>query len=286
MTSPASQPIIIDLAEDLGVDPGHLVTILRKEVMPEPCTDAELLGACMTIRSTGLNPIQKEIYFARDAKNNGAIQALTGIDGWSRICNRHPQYDGVTWREKMGKDGLLVWIEATIHRKDRSHPTSAKEYMRECRPKEPTGGWATHPNRVLRHRAYGQCGRLAFEVYGLMDQDEFRQWQGVAADAAPRGRRKVERTRAPKDIVVAGQQRPLPPIAGERHEETKPVSGVEAARVLEQLSAALASATPATRPDIIDGFEQAIDALDPASRRAAERLIEGREVVAAEEDGE
>lgn len=280
-----TQPLVVSLAETLGVAPAYLIETLRKEALPDPCSDAEFISACMTIKSTGLNPLQKEIYFARDATKNGAIQALTGIDGWSRICNRHEQYDGVTFREKMGKNGILIWIEASIHRKDRSHPTSVKEYMHECRPATPTGGWLTHPNRVLRHRSIGQATRLAFELSGLMDQDEFRQWQSASPHGAPRGRRKTERTRAPKDIVVAGQQRPLPPFVGADQPERKEATSIEAARILDNLSRALSEATPATRPDVIDNFEDAIAALDPASKRAAERLILGGNCY-AEEPGE
>ena len=59
-----------------------------------------------------------------------------GVDGWSRIINDHPQYDGVefVYADKMVKmPGANVecpeWIECVIYRKDRSRPTRIKEFI-------------------------------------------------------------------------------------------------------------------------------------------------------------
>ncbi|EFJ1628534.1 phage tail protein [Escherichia coli] len=76
----------------------------------------------------GLNPFTREIYAFPD-KQNGIIPVV-GVDGWSRIINEHPQYDGVefVYSDKMVRmQGAKVdcpeWIECVIYRKDRSRLT-------------------------------------------------------------------------------------------------------------------------------------------------------------------
>jgi hypothetical protein len=58
-----------------------------------------------------------------------------------------------------------------IFRKDRSHPIRVTEFMAECR-RANVGPWASHPRRMLRHKAMIQCARIAFGYGGIYDQDE------------------------------------------------------------------------------------------------------------------
>ena len=43
--------------------------------------------------------------------------------------------------------------------------------MSECK-RAGVGPWASHPKRMLRHKAMIQCARLAFGYGGIYDQDE------------------------------------------------------------------------------------------------------------------
>jgi hypothetical protein len=110
----------------------------------------------------GLNPWTKEIYAFPD-KNNGIVPVV-GVDGWSRIINEHPQFDGLEFEQD---DESCTCI---IHRKDRSHPIKVTEYKSECDRK--SGPWASHPKRMLRHKALIQCARLAMGYVGIYDEDE------------------------------------------------------------------------------------------------------------------
>ncbi|HIC4720815.1 TPA: recombinase RecT, partial [Salmonella enterica subsp. enterica serovar Minnesota] len=113
-----------------------------------------------------------------------------GVDGWSRIINEHPQYDGVefVYSDKMVRmQGAKVdcpeWIECVIYRKDRSRPIRIKEFIDEVY-REPfqgqgrngaytvDGPWQTHTKRQLRHKSLIQCSRVAFGFSGIYDQDE------------------------------------------------------------------------------------------------------------------
>lgn len=137
-------------------------------------TDAQLMALLIVADQYGLNPWTKEIYAYPD-KNNGIVPVV-GVDGWSRIVNNHPNFDGVEFNYgppsalKNGKSAH-EWIDCIIYRKDRNRPTVVREFFAEV-VRDTFGPWQTHPNRMHRHKTYIQCGRLAFGYTGIYDQDE------------------------------------------------------------------------------------------------------------------
>jgi len=176
--SVADLPVIQDMASMYGLDAAAFVFTFKAVAMPQPHTDPEFVSCCMVAHQHGLNPLTKEIYFMRD--KHGKIQAIVSVDGWIKKCNEHPQFDGIEFKDNVGADGALVSIACSIYRKDRSRPTSVTEYMVECRqpPRNGKDGpWQTVPNRMLRNRTICQTARVAFGFAGIMDRDEFDQWQ-------------------------------------------------------------------------------------------------------------
>lgn len=125
-------------------------------------TDAQMTALLVVASQYGLNPFTKEIFAFPD---KGGIVPVVGLDGWARIINSHPQYDGVDFEQDAASCTCI------IHRKDRGHPTRVTEYMVECK-RAGTGPWLSHPYRMLRHKALIQCARLAFGFVGIFDQDE------------------------------------------------------------------------------------------------------------------
>lgn len=151
------------LAARLGMEGGEeLVNVLKATAFKGQVSDAQMTALLIVANQYGLNPWTKEIYAFPD-KNNGIVPVV-GVDGWSRIINEHPQFDGLEFKQD---DESCTCI---IHRKDRSHPVSVTEYMSEC--KRGAGPWVSHPKRMLRHKALIQAARLAFGYTGIFDQDE------------------------------------------------------------------------------------------------------------------
>ena len=152
------------LAEALGVagDGVALIETLKATAFKGPVSDAQMAALLIVANQYGLSPWTKEIYAFPD-KNNGIVPVV-GVDGWSRIINSHPQFDGMDFRQD---DESCTCV---IYRKDRSHPITVTEYMDEC--KRGTGPWQSHPKRMLRHKAMIQCSRLAFGFAGIFDPDE------------------------------------------------------------------------------------------------------------------
>lgn len=153
------------LANTLGIsgEGGDLIATLKATAFKGQVSDAQMAALLVVAQSYGLNPFTKEIYAFPD-RNNGIVPVV-GVDGWSRIINSHPQFDGMDFAQDE------ISCTCTIYRKDRGHPVKVTEYMAECR-REGVGPWKSHPYRMLRHKALIQCARLAFGFVGIFDQDE------------------------------------------------------------------------------------------------------------------
>lgn len=133
-------------------------------------TDAQMTALLVVAQQYSLNPFTKEIYAFPD---KGGIVPVVGVDGWARIINSNPQFDGMDFTQDADS------CTCTIYRKDRSHPVKVTEWMAEC--KRNAGPWLSHPYRMLRHKAMIQCARMAFGFTGIYEQDEAERI--VEADA-------------------------------------------------------------------------------------------------------
>jgi phage recombination protein Bet len=154
---------VSQLAETFGIpESEELVTVLKATAFKGQVSDAQMSALLIVASQYGLNPWTKEIYAFPD-QNNGIVPVV-GVDGWSRIINSHPQFDGLDFEQD---DEACTCI---IYRKDRSHPVRVTEYLSEC--KRPVKPWQSHPKRMLRHKALIQCARLAFGYVGIFDLDE------------------------------------------------------------------------------------------------------------------
>lgn len=135
----------------------------------------------LTAEKLNLDPLCGEIYaveaisdpLASQNQNKAkkTIVIVVSVDGWSRIINSHPQFDGLKFFEsEPGHDELPLYFECTIFRKDRRVATSVREYMYEAHTGQ--GAWLTHPRRMLRHKAMVQCARICFGLGGIYEPDE------------------------------------------------------------------------------------------------------------------
>lgn len=148
---------------DIGGDSRELIDTLKATAFKGQVSDCQMTALMIVANQYGLNPWTKEIYAFPD-KNNGIIPVV-GVDGWARIINNHPQFDGMEF------DQDEEFCTCRMYRKDRSRAVSVTEFMSECR-RANAGPWGTHPKRMLRHKAMIQCARLAFGYVGIFEPDE------------------------------------------------------------------------------------------------------------------
>ncbi len=197
--TPQRQSLVTKFAERYSVDPTKLMNTLKKTAFrqrgDQEVTDEQMMALLVVADQYGLNPFTKEIYAYND---KGAIVPLVSLDGWLRIINEHPQFDGMEfdyseeWETQPRGKPCPEWIECRIFRKDRSRPTIVREYLDECYQaprgeKAFDGPWQNVTKRFLRHRAIIQCGRVAFGFAGLSDADDHQRIvdMGEAEEVAP-----------------------------------------------------------------------------------------------------
>jgi len=200
-----SSAIVVQNAQELATrlnihgDPNQLVATLKATAFKGQVSDEQMVALLFVASQHGLNPFTKEIYAFPDRQNG--IVPVVGVDGWSRIINSHPQFDGIDFTSDEES------VTCTIYRKDRSHPIKVTEYLAEC--KRDGGPWKTHPRRMLRHKAMIQCARVAFGFTGFYDPDEAERIvagtttnntfspSGVASQQAPDGYEAYEEEHLP-----------------------------------------------------------------------------------------
>ena len=144
-----------------------MLNALRNSVAPG-LTDAEFQLFGEIVRSTGLNPITKEVWAI---KAGGRLQLMTGINGFLKIANSHPQYDGMEVEYEWDGKNLLA-ATAKVYRKDRRFPSVATAYMAEYA--KPTPIWKQMPSVMLAKCAKSLAIREAFiqELGGLYTAEE------------------------------------------------------------------------------------------------------------------
>lgn len=157
------------LTEQLGlVNTNELYGIVKQTLMPGNTKDEEVAAFCMVAATYHLNPLAREI-FAFPSKQGG-IQPMVSIDGWLKLLNANPDYDGM----EHDYDPNKQWVECRIYSKSRpNHPTVVREFLEENMVKS-SPVWQQRPLRMLRHRATIQAIRYFGGYAGIMDMDEAR----------------------------------------------------------------------------------------------------------------
>ena len=213
---------------DLGDAAGtELMQTLRQTAFRGQVSDAQLTALLVVANQYGLNPWTREIYAFPDRQNG--IVPVVGVDGWARIINEHPQFDGMSFAQDAES------CTCTIFRKDRAHPVSVTEYLSECRRNTPP--WQSHPRRMLRHKAMIQAARLAFGFAGIHDPD-------TAEEIVERDMGQAEVVKPAAPSRTASVKERLAARLGKTTEDPGPVEA-EWEEVLPE------TATPGTAVDLV-----------------------------------
>lgn len=172
--------ILAKMADRFSVEPNKLLETLKATAFKAQggVSNEQMIALLIVADQYKLNPFTKEVFAFPD---KGGIVPVVSVDGWARILNEHPQFDGIAFHYDEAEGAMTC----TIHRKDRSHPTQVTEYMAEC--KRGTQPWNSHPRRMLRHKALIQGARVAFGFAGIYDEDEAQRivHGGMADEVRP-----------------------------------------------------------------------------------------------------
>lgn len=170
------------IANSTGVTPDEVAEVLRGMIISGKgqhgaiATNAEMTVVSSIFAKYDLNPFIRE---GHAFISGGKLQVMIGFDGFVKIMNRQPDFDGVEFEDNFGSNGELISVTTKIHVKGRSFPTCVTEYMDECyQPTSPA--WKKYKKRMLRNKSLGQCVRVAFGVADLLDDDEASRITGNA----------------------------------------------------------------------------------------------------------
>jgi len=155
-----------------------------RRTVAEKANDDEFRMFMHIAKSYGLDPFNGEIFFW---KMNGKPTIMTSRDGYLKIADSHPAYDGlvsdvvrandVFKRERdninheYGADrGDIIGAYALVYRKDRRYPVYVfapfKEYNAGTRV------WAKYPSAMILKVAESMALKRAFTVSGLVSREE------------------------------------------------------------------------------------------------------------------
>lgn len=177
---PRSTSLITRFAERYGIEPTRVLDTLKATAFKSerPVTNEQMMALMIVAERYGLDPFTKELYAYPD--KGGGIVPVVSVDGWARIINEQPMLDGLGFSFDREQGAMTC----TIWRKDRNHPTEVEELIDECYRDTPA--WKKSPRRMIRHRAFMQCARLAFGFVGLHDDDEAQRIVEVTGERAER----------------------------------------------------------------------------------------------------
>jgi hypothetical protein len=184
-------------------------------------SESDLERLLLTCEQLGLDPLGREVYCteAHDASADVSTQrqpplVVVALDGWCRIINSHPQFDGMSFEESAEREeGLPIWIECSMHRKDRRVATTVREYM--CESRTDQSAWLTHPRRMLRHKALVQCARLCFGLSGIFDPDEAQRIRAAQTQIKKNSRAKASCETSARPSGTSGHSRVSAEVAGQ-----------------------------------------------------------------------
>lgn len=170
MTQQTPNKALTAVATRLAMSEQDLQNVIINTVMPSgKQVTAEQFNTFIAVANEyKLNPLTKEVYAF--PTQGGGIQPIVSIDGWLKIINTHPDFNGMTFEDHRDDSGNLSAITCNIHKKGIEHPVQVTEYMAECAMG--TQPWKKYPSRMLRHKAAIQAGRYAFGLSGIIDPDE------------------------------------------------------------------------------------------------------------------
>ena len=162
------------LSNSMGVSQDEVADVIKGMIISSKnqhgatATNAELAIVSSVCAKYDLNPLVSE---CAAFVSGGKLSVVVMIQGWYRIVNRQPEFDGVEFEDNFDGSGAIVSTTCIMYLKNRSRPVKVTEYYAECK-QDRSDVWKKYPLRMLRHKAYIQCAKMAFGLSEILDDDE------------------------------------------------------------------------------------------------------------------
>lgn len=174
------------IAQNTGTTEEEITDVLKGMIISSKnqhgatATNAELAIVSSVCAKYDLNPLVSE---CAAFVSGGKLSVVVMIQGWYRIVNRQPEFDGVEFEDNFDGSGVISSTTCIMYLKNRSRPVKVTEYYSECK-QDRSEVWKKYPLRMLRHKAYIQCAKMAFGLSEIIDDDEAARITGSRNDRA------------------------------------------------------------------------------------------------------
>ncbi len=202
-----------------------------KETVCKGATDSQFRMFIEVCKATGLNPWLREIWFVP------AVGVMAGRDGYLRVANEHPQFDGMSTTVERDEKGVPLKATCSVWRKDRNHPITCEAWYSEYR--KSSNVWQTYPSAMISKVAEVLALKRSFAINGIVTEEEIGEQKLQAQDAQNEVRdRRIKELSAPTSAQVRELVQPL-------MEPLAPAVVIELANSLDQ-----APEPPLMAPDV------------------------------------
>lgn len=172
---PVISKSLAELAQQMDSDRDALAHwYLQQEWVPQ----AILLSLLQSAKRLQLDPLLQHIDCEWTPEEGW--QVYISVDGWIHLIHRQRSFAGIQFQQASEEcEGLPIWMECSIYRRDLTLPVTVREYLCEVRSEHPS--WRQIPRRMLRHKTLQQCARLAFgiQVAQVIDSGRHRKMNGA-----------------------------------------------------------------------------------------------------------
>ena len=174
------------IASSTGVTSEEVAEVLRGMIISGKAqhgattTNAEMTVVSSIFAKYDLNPFIRE---GHAFVSGGKLQVIIGFDGFVKIMNRQPTFNGVEFVDNF-EGSELISVTTKIHIKGRDFPVCTTEYMDEAYLPN-SAAWKKFKKRMLRNKSLAQCIRIAFGVADVLDPDEADRIRSGERDVTP-----------------------------------------------------------------------------------------------------
>lgn len=202
---------LVKLAENTGVSAEEISEVVKGMIISSKAqhgavaTDAEMTVVAGICAKYDLNPMMRE---AHAFVSGGKLQVIIGIDGWVKILNRQPDFDGFEQEDNFDDKGNLFSVTTKIYVKGRKYPVPHTEYMSECYQPN-SKAWQKFKCRMLANKSLGQSVRIAFGVNDVIDKDEADRIKSTSSPAPQKEIPPVDFEQMNQDMAECGDLKSL-----------------------------------------------------------------------------
>jgi phage recombination protein Bet len=169
--------------------PAHNIDYANREVIDtikrtvaKGASDAELAQFLEVCKATGLNPFLREVWYVGATKT-----IMAARDGYLRIANEHPQFDGIESYTIDDPSGDPLKGVCIVYRKDRNHPIKMEAKFKEYN-KPKSNVWQQYPSAMIIKVAEVLALKRSFSINGVVTPEEM-QTEEPANTILPEARR-------------------------------------------------------------------------------------------------